>query len=77
MREIGRLRELSFRAVGEGTGRKRDIDKYDSYYMHLILWDEDDLEIVGRTGYATPTKYLPAPVWTAYTRPLCFNTTGR
>ncbi len=47
MREIGRLRELSFRAVGEGTGRKRDIDKYDSYYMHLILWDEDDLEIVG------------------------------
>lgn len=47
MREIGRLRELSFRAVGEGTGKKRDIDKYDSYYMHLILWDEDDLEIVG------------------------------
>jgi putative hemolysin len=47
MREIGRLRELSFRAVGEGTGRKRDIDKYDSYYMHLILWDESDLEIVG------------------------------
>jgi len=47
MREIGRLRELSFRAVGEGTGKKRDIDKYDSYYMHLILWDESDLEIVG------------------------------
>ena len=47
MREIGRLRELAFRAVGEGTGKKRDIDKYDSYYMHLILWDEDDLEIVG------------------------------
>lgn len=47
MREIGRLRELSFRAVGEGTGKKRDIDKYDSYYMHLILWDEDDLEIAG------------------------------
>jgi putative hemolysin len=47
MREIGRLRELSFRAVGEGTGKKRDIDKYDCYYMHLILWDETDLEIVG------------------------------
>jgi putative hemolysin len=47
MREIGRLRELSFRAVGEGTGKKRDIDKYDSYYMHLILWDEQDLEIAG------------------------------
>jgi len=47
MREIGRLRELSFRAVGEGTGKRRDIDKYDSFYMHLILWDEDELEIAG------------------------------
>jgi len=47
MREIGRLRELSFRAVGEGTGKRRDIDKYDSIYMHLILWDEDELEIAG------------------------------
>lgn len=47
MREIGRLRELAFRAVGEGTGNKRDIDKYDSYYHHLILWDQSELEIVG------------------------------
>jgi putative hemolysin len=47
MREIGRLRELSFRAVGEGTGKRRDIDKYDCYYMHLILWDEAELEIAG------------------------------
>ena len=47
IREIGRLRELSFRTVGEGTGKRRDIDKYDCHYMHLILWDEADLEIVG------------------------------
>ncbi|MBV2129431.1 GNAT family N-acyltransferase [Arsukibacterium indicum] len=47
MREIGRLRELAFRAVGEGTGNKRDIDKYDSYYHHLILWDPAELEMVG------------------------------
>ena len=47
MREIGRLREIAFRAVGEGTNRKRDIDKYDSDYLHLILWDVKDLEIVG------------------------------
>ena len=47
MREIGRLRELSFRAVGEGTGKKRDVDRYDSCYMHLILWDEAELEIAG------------------------------
>ena len=47
MREVGRLRELSFRAVGEGTLSKRDIDRYDSHYMHLLLWDNDDLEIAG------------------------------
>ena len=45
--EIGRLRELSFRSVEEGTGNSMDIDKYDSYYRHLVLWDENDLEIVG------------------------------
>lgn len=47
MREIGRLREYSFRKVGEGSGSKRDLDKYDKYYKHLVLWDEDDLEVVG------------------------------
>ncbi|MFW6307609.1 MAG: GNAT family N-acetyltransferase, partial [Campylobacterales bacterium] len=47
IRELGRLREYSFRKVGEGTGKKRDIDKYDVYYRHLVLWDEDELEIVG------------------------------
>lgn len=47
MREIGRLRELTFRAVGEGTLSHRDIDAYDRNYMHLILWDEDELEIAG------------------------------
>lgn len=47
MREIGRLRELSFRAVDEGTGQRRDLDCYDQAYFHLILWDQDNLEIVG------------------------------
>lgn len=47
MREIGRLREFTFRKVEEGTGGKRDIDKYDEYYKHLVLWDENDLEVVG------------------------------
>ncbi len=47
MREIGRLRELSFRQVQEGTGNAFDIDSYDRYYRHLILWDEDELEIIG------------------------------
>jgi putative hemolysin len=47
MREIGRLRELAFRAVGEGTGKRRDLDCFDWYYRHLILWDEEELEIAG------------------------------
>jgi putative hemolysin len=47
MNEIGRLREIAFRCVGEGTGEKKDLDVYDSYYRHLILWDEEELEIAG------------------------------
>lgn len=47
LKELGRLRELSFRKVGEGINKKRDTDKYDIYYQHIILWDENDLEIVG------------------------------
>ena len=47
MREVSRLREVSFRAVGEGTGKRRDMDHYDSYYDHIILWDDDALELVG------------------------------
>lgn len=47
MREIGRLREEAFRLIGEGTGNQRDIDAYDKHYMHIVLWDEDDLEVVG------------------------------
>lgn len=47
LREIGRLRELSFRRVGEGTGARRDLDRFDTYYRHLVLWDEQALALVG------------------------------
>lgn len=47
LKEIGRLRELSFRKVGEGVNKIRDTDKYDNFYKHIILWSEKDLEIVG------------------------------
>jgi len=47
MREIGRLRELTFRAAGEGTGKSIDLDKYDEYYMQLFLWDCEKQELVG------------------------------
>ena len=47
LREVGRLRELAFRAVGEGSGLRRDLDRFDTHYDHLILWDPQDLEIAG------------------------------
>lgn len=47
LRELGRLREIAFRAVEEGSGKCRDTDSYDDDYLHLILWDDEDLEIVG------------------------------
>jgi putative hemolysin len=49
IQEIGRLREKTFRAVGEGTGKALDIDEYDPHYMHLFMWNPKTKEIVG--GY--------------------------
>ncbi|WP_434212285.1 lysophospholipid acyltransferase family protein [[Pseudomonas] boreopolis] len=45
--EIGRLRELTFREVGEGTGLSRDLDRYDAWYEHIVLWDGAAGRIVG------------------------------
>ncbi len=45
--EIGRMREITFRAIGEGTGQSRDLDEYDLYYYHLILWDHTHSQLVG------------------------------
>lgn len=47
MQEIGRLREVTFREVGEGTGKGSDIDIYDSYYEQLFMWDTKQQCIVG------------------------------
>lgn len=47
MREVGRLREVTFRAVGEGTNKATDTDKYDQHYCHLLLWDNVDKKIAG------------------------------
>lgn len=47
LEEIGRLRERTFRFVGQGTGQCKDLDEFDQYYRHLILWDDCDREIVG------------------------------
>lgn len=47
LQELGRLREQTFRAVGEGTGRSADIDAFDAYYEHLFIWNATAREIVG------------------------------
>lgn len=47
MRELGRLRELTFRKVGEGTGLRCDLDVYDARYEHLVLWDANARRIAG------------------------------
>ena len=47
MHELARLREETFRAVGEGTGKEIDTDEYDTYYYHLLLWSIPNQEIVG------------------------------
>ena len=47
LRELGRLREITFRAAGEGTGKPLDIDEFDSHYLHLFLWNLRAQELVG------------------------------
>lgn len=70
MREIGRLREIAFRAVGEGTLGKRDIDQYDSSYYHLLIWDNEDLEIVGAYRFGDATKLVTEEINNLYSASL-------
>ena len=58
MREIGRQRELTFRAVGEGSNLPFDLDEYDQYYHHLFLWDNDAKELVGAYRMALGKEVL-------------------
>lgn len=47
LREIGRLREITFRAIGEGTNEAIDLDKFDRYYYHMFLWDNKENTLAG------------------------------
>jgi putative hemolysin len=47
LREVGRLRELTFRRASEGTGKSRDLDSFDDYYSHILLWHKTRQELVG------------------------------
>ena len=58
LREIGRLRETTFRAVGEGTGNAIDLDAFDDYYNHLFMWNTVRQEIVGSYRLGLTDKIL-------------------
>ncbi|KDM90764.1 lysophospholipid acyltransferase family protein [Photobacterium galatheae] len=47
LKELGRIREINFRAVGEGTGKSTDLDGFDQNYLHLFVWDRQARKIVG------------------------------
>lgn len=63
LREIARLREITFRAVGEGSGKRRDMDRFDRYYQHLVLWAPEDLEIVGAYRLANAAAVVSTQGW--------------
>ena len=59
LHEIGRLREITFREVGEGTNKSIDIDKYDQYYHHMFLWDEETQAIAGAYRMGLGSEIFP------------------
>jgi putative hemolysin len=59
LHEIGRLREITFREVGEGTNESIDIDAFDRYYHHMFLWDEDTKEIAGAYRMGLGSEIFP------------------
>ena len=59
MREIGRLRELTFRSVGEGTGTELDLDNFDNHYHQLFAWDEKEQAIAGGYRIGVVGEILP------------------
>lgn len=58
LREIGRLREITFRRVQEGTGRSIDLDRFDQHYVHLFVWNKETSEIVGAYRIAKTDQVL-------------------
>ena len=59
LQEIGRLREITFREVGEGTNNSTDLDKFDSYYHHMFLWDNDAQKIAGAYRMGLGSEIFP------------------
>ncbi|MFS4454886.1 GNAT family N-acyltransferase [Maribacter sp. 2304DJ31-5] len=59
LKEIGRQREVTFRAIGEGTNNAIDLDIFDSYYYHLFLWDDEEQCIVGAYRMGMGSEIFP------------------
>ncbi|MDI1254800.1 MAG: lysophospholipid acyltransferase family protein [Flavobacterium sp.] len=59
LHEIGRLREITFREVGEGTNEAIDLDAYDNYYYHMFLWDDDTNQIAGAYRMGLGSEIYP------------------
>ena len=59
LHEIGRLREITFRAVGEGTNESIDLDKFDQYYHHMFLWDENSKRVAGAYRMGLGSEIFP------------------
>lgn len=59
VREIGRLREVTFRLVGEGTGKSIDIDHFDRTYLHVVVWEREKHELVGSYRLGPTDEILP------------------
>ncbi len=59
LHEIGRLREITFRAIGEGTNESIDLDKYDQYYHHMFLWDNETQLIAGAYRMGLGSQIYP------------------
>jgi putative hemolysin len=59
LQEVGRLREIAYRRAGEGTGRRADLDRFDRYYLHLVLWNRRTREVVGAYRLGPTADILP------------------
>lgn len=71
LQEIGRLRELTFRAVGEGTGNALDLDRFDEHYEHLFVWNRVRQEVVGSYRIGATDRIVAAyGIGGLYTRTL-------
>ena len=71
LREIGRLREITFREVGEGTGKEIDLDRFDQYYTHLFIWHKQKKELVGAYRIGMTDKIIKSQgIKGLYTRTL-------